>query len=253
MTDWGAKPARAKRQQQSRRHEEEYESSDELEDHLSGHNRGGGCEVCMPNPMRRERGRGGVALTSHVHYENQITPDEMDRMDGLRPGLRLTIQGKRRLKKCIWAQALFQALKACLIVWAYINHERVTNATVAACVFALIGIFSGHNALERQSVGWTKAYILCMAVATALVAYPLYRQGGRGSGWSIYRRLPESRSFPNFFNGKYLEGVQDLGSVTTQLLGIASATQLLKHFSIPRNVTYTRESLRRSSRDHRDR
>lgn len=75
MNEWEAKPAKAKRRQVPKS-QEEHKSFEELEDHLSGHHIADGCEVCMPNIMRRERGRGGVALTSHVYYEDLITPDD---------------------------------------------------------------------------------------------------------------------------------------------------------------------------------
>jgi hypothetical protein len=68
-----AKLVKVKRQHQAK--SQEQNNSEEVE-RLFGEHRAEGCEVCMPSMIRRERGHGGVALTSHVHYEDQITPDD---------------------------------------------------------------------------------------------------------------------------------------------------------------------------------
>ncbi|BBN06023.1 hypothetical protein Mp_3g17760 [Marchantia polymorpha subsp. ruderalis] len=159
------------------------------------------------------------AAVSATHVHSQVSDNER---------LKKSTDGKRRLTRCIWAQATLQIIKAGLIAYAFSQHDRVAQSTAAACAFAMVAIVSGYLGLERGSLNLLKAYILCMAIAATLAAYPLYRQGCKGTGWSIYQRTAGDKHFASL---KQLEGVQDVLSVTTQVLGLGIATNLLKYFT----------------------
>ncbi|KAL3694498.1 hypothetical protein R1sor_008149 [Riccia sorocarpa] len=182
--------------------------------------------------------RGSRVAVNAGHVHPQVSDNEHD-LRGLQLvngstlvvtnlGLKKSADGKRRLSRCIWAQAALQLLKIGLIAYAFFQQERVPQTATAACAFALAAIAAGYHALERGSINLLKAYILCMAIAASLAAYPLYQQGIGEADWSFHQVSPGEKNFASL---KQLEGVQDVLNVTVQVLGLGIGANLLKYFT----------------------